>query len=304
MKLRFYLVALLCATAPCALAQLPVHAPMHPPVHQALTTVEREANSRHLVDFDTTYTFSGDFDDSRLGSGTSLYSYVSYDHRFPVTGSWYLRTGIEYERFDFGGSDNGLPEHLQAVFGHLAFEYVVKNRAAAGIRLHPGFYFQDQISGDAFDVPWKIFAGFPLKKNKVFAFIGVGGGLYQNPPIGPGGGIVWLISDNLRLEGVFPKPALVYNATDDWQFRLYGDLVYQSFRTDDVVTKKFELHNAVVEYGEMRVGAQVSYSGVKGFKIIAAGGCTFLREFDFYRADYREKVEPAPFVRFSIEGKF
>ena len=296
MTLRFYLLALLCATAPCGFAQFPVHQP--------LLTVEREANKRVLVDFDTIYTFSGDFRDSRLGHGTSRYTDISFDYRFLVTGSWYLRTGVEYERFDFGGSDNGLPDHLQAIFGHLAFEYVVKDRAAAGIRLHPGFYFQDNISGDAFDVPWKLFAGFPLKKNKVFAFIGVGGSIYQNPPVGPGGGIVWLINDKMRLEGVFPKPALVYNATDDWQFRIYGDLLYGTFRTDKVVTDKVALDNAVLEYGEMRAGMQVSYSGLKGFKIIAAGGCTFLREFDFYRADYKEKVEPAPFVRFAVEGKF
>ena len=51
----------------------------------------------------------------------------AYDHRFLITGNWYFRAGVEYERYDFGGSDNGLPDHLQALYGHLALEYVVKD---------------------------------------------------------------------------------------------------------------------------------------------------------------------------------
>ena len=50
----------------------------------------------------------------KLGDGDSLYNDFSYDHRFLITGKWYFRAGVEYERYDFGGTDNGLPDHLQA----------------------------------------------------------------------------------------------------------------------------------------------------------------------------------------------
>jgi hypothetical protein len=297
-KLRFCLLTLLLGTMISSARGARLYWP------NPLSTASGEKNASDLVEFDTTYTFESSFHDSRLGRGSSLYNDVSYDHRFRVQGNWYLRVGVEYERFDFGGSDNGLPDHLQAIFGHLAYEYVVRDRAAAGIRLHPGFYFQNRISGDAFDIPFKLFAGFPLKKDKLFAFIGVGGGIYQNPVVGPGGGIVWLISDKMRLEGVFPKPAFVYNPSESWQFRIYGDLLYETFRTDDVVTPKFELHNAVLEYSEWRAGLQASYSGFEAFKINFGAGWTIRRSFDFYRADRREKVEPAPFLRLAVEGKF
>ncbi len=273
-------------------------------VHEPLSTVQSEKCTRDLFEIESTYTFSSDFHDSRLGEGSSAYYDFSYDHRFRVEGNWYLRFGAEYERFDFGGTNNGLPDHLQAIVGHIAFEYVVHDYAAAGIRLQPGFYFQDRLRGQAFDIPWKLFVGFPLKKDKVFAFVGLGGGLYQDPPVGPGGGIVWLINDKLRLEGVFPKPALVYDPNDTWQFRIVGDIVAESFRTDDVVTPKFELHHAVLQYEEFRAGVEASYSGIKGVKINAGAGCTFLREFDFFRAERTEKSDPAPYARLSIEAKF
>jgi hypothetical protein len=265
-----------------------------------------EENSRDLFSYETTYTFQSDFKESKLGRGDSLYDDFSYDHRFLITGKWYFRAGVEYERYDFGGSDNGLPDHLQAAYGHLALEYVVKDHAGAGIELEPGAYFQNRITGDAFDIPWRIFVSFPLKKDKIFAVVALGGGIYQDPIVAPGGGIIWLISDKLRLQGVFPRPALVYQPNDDWDFRLTGELSVTSFRTDDVLTteRKLQLHNAIVQYQEDRAGAQVAYSGFKPFKIIAGAGVTIRRDFDFFRANQAKKTDPAPYVRIAMEAKF
>jgi len=269
-------------------------------------TQQKDENSRDLVSAETTYTFSSDFKDSRFGDGDSFHNDFSYDHRFLITGKWYFRTGIEYERYDFDGTDNGLPDHLQALYGHFAVEYVVHDFPGAGIEIDPGEYFQNHMSGDAFDIPWKIFASFPLKKDKIFGVIGLGGALYQDPVVAPGGGLIILFSDTLRLQGVFPKPALVWEPNDDWQFKLLGELYYTSFRTEDVNTPahNMQLHNAVVQYSEDRAGAYVAYRGFKPFKIVAEGGCTLKRDFDFFRSNQSVKADPAPYVRFSIEAKF
>ena len=85
----------------------------------------QDENSHDLFSYETTYTFDSDFKESKLGHGDSLYNDFSYDHRFLITGKWYFRAGVEYERYDFGGTDNGLPDHLQAASAHLALEYVV-----------------------------------------------------------------------------------------------------------------------------------------------------------------------------------
>ena len=268
---------------------------------------DEEKNSLDLFSYDGVYTFRSDFkNEPRLGEGDSLYNDFSYDHRFLITGKWYFRTGFEYERYDFGGTDNGLPDHLQALYGHLAIEYVVKDHAGAGLELDPGIYFQNRITSDAFDIPWKIFVSFPLKKDKIFGVIGLGGALYQDPIIAPGGGLIWLFTDSLRLEGVFPKPALVYNLNDDWQFRIAANLAYESFRTDDVFTPLHKLreHNAVVQYHETRAGLQVSYSGIKHLKITAAAGCTIVRDFDFFRVGVSERTDPAPYVQLSADLRF
>ena len=266
-----------------------------------------DENSHDLFSYETTYTFDSDFTESKLGHGSSLYNDFSYDHRFLITGKWYLRLGVEYERYDFDGTNNGLPDHLQSATGHIAIEYVVKDFPGIGLELDPGVYFQDNATWKAFDVPGRVFVSFTLKKDKIFGVVGLGWGQFQDPPVAPGGGIIWLISDKLRLQAVFPKPALIYQPNDDWDLRIIGELNYTGFRTDDVVShteQKLDLHNAVVQYSEDRAGVQVGYSGIKHLKLIAGAGVTVERNFDFFRADQSKRTDPAPYVRVSAEVKF
>src|ERR1700748_789404 len=117
-----------------------------PEVQQAAQPADE--NSHNLFNYETTYTFQSDFEESKLGHGDSLYDDFSYDHRFLITGKWYFRAGVEYERYDFGGTDNGLPDHLQAAYGHLAIEYVSHDFPGISLELDPGIYFQDNVSGD------------------------------------------------------------------------------------------------------------------------------------------------------------
>src|SRR6266496_2223802 len=285
------------------------------PVFAGTTTYEvqpaptpAEGNHLNLFDYEMDYTFNSNFYDVRgdFGHGNSLYNDISYSHRFLITGKWYFRAGVEYERFDFGGTDNGLPDHLQTVHALLALEYVVHDHAGAGIEIDPGLFFQNDVHGNDFDIPAKAFFTFPLKKDKIFAVIGVGGALNSNPVVAPGGGIIWLFNDKFRLEGVFPKPALVYNPSDNWEFRIFGNLFYESFRTDDVITpeRKLQVHNAVVQYSEDKAGVQATYSGLKPFEITLGGGVTVRRDFDFFRAEASAKTKPAPFVKFEVTAKF
>jgi hypothetical protein len=300
-NIRLFFISLFLAAGVSAIAGTPTYEVQPSPT-------PTEGNHLNLFDYEMDYTFSSDYYNvnHNFGHGDSLYNDISFAHRFLVTGNWYFRAGVEYERFDFGGTDNGLPDHLQTVHGLLAFEYIVHDHAGAGIEIDPGPYFQSDIKGNTIDIPWKVWVTFPLKKDKIFAVIGLGGAINSNPVVAPGGGIIWLFTDHLRLEGVFPKPALVYNPSDDWEFRIFGNLFYESFRTEDVITpeRKLQVHDAWVQYSEYRAGVQATYSGLKPFDISLGGGCTVERDFDFFRAEASVKTRPAPFVKFEIKAKF
>jgi len=301
-NIRLFFISLFLSAAASAIAGTEEFKAVQP------SPTPAEQNSRELFDYELDYTGGSSFydDHGKFGHGDSLYNDFSYAHRFLIKGNWYFRAGVEYERFDFGGTNNGLPDHLQTVHALLALEYVVHDHAGMSLEIDPGPYFQNSITSDAFDIPTKAFVTFPLKKDKIFAVIGVGFALNQNPIVSPGGGLIWLFTDKFRLEGVFPKPALVYNPSDNWEFRILGNLFYESYRTDDVITpeRKLQVHNAWVQYSEDRAGVQASYSGFKPFEIILGGGVTVKRDFDFFRAEASAKTKPAPYVKFEIEAKF
>src|SRR5437763_8346110 len=112
-------------------------------------TEDENKNSTELFEYNTLYTGKSDFKDygGRFGDGDSLYNLINYAHRFHVTGNWYFRAGVEYERFDFSGTDNGLPNHLQTIHALLAYEYIFKDHAGAGVEIDPGPYFENDITG-------------------------------------------------------------------------------------------------------------------------------------------------------------
>src|SRR6184192_909725 len=68
-----------------------------------------DENHRELFDYELNYTGNSSFfdDHGKFGNGDSLYNDFSYAHRFLITGKWYFRAGVEYERFDFNGTNNG-----------------------------------------------------------------------------------------------------------------------------------------------------------------------------------------------------
>ena len=155
----------------------PVLAGTGPELQPAPSPSDENKNSTELFAYETVYTGKSDFKEYRgiFGDGDSLYNDFSYAHRFHITGNWYFRAGVEYERFDFGGTDNGLPDHLQTIHALLAYEYIVHDHAGAGIEIDPGPYFQSDVTGESIDVPWKVWVTFPIKKDQIFAVIGAGG---------------------------------------------------------------------------------------------------------------------------------
>src|ERR1700756_5838444 len=116
-NIRLFFISLFLGTATSVLAGVePV--PQPPPT-------PAEGNHLNLFDYEMDYTFSSDYYNvnHNFGHGDSLYNDISFAHRFLVTGNWYFRAGVEYERFDFNGTDNGLPDHLQTVPALMAPEY-------------------------------------------------------------------------------------------------------------------------------------------------------------------------------------
>jgi hypothetical protein len=189
----------------------------------------------------------------------------------------------------------------------LALEYVQEGYVGATIKIEPGFFFENEVRANAFDLPWEAFFTFKLRDDHVYGVLGASGAQYYQIPVVPVIGVIWLLDDTkkLRLEAVFPRPALVYNMSEDWEFRVQGEIKGGGFRTDSdskIAPKK--LSGAVVEYYEYRVGAQVTYSKWKPFDVVLNAGYALDRTFDYFRTDREYKADPAPYVRLELNAEF
>src|SRR5947209_11974877 len=97
------------------------------------------------------------------GEQDVTYESAEYGHRFLISGNWYFRAGLAYERYDFGGTKAPTPSHLQSFRVPLALEYVQDGYVGATLKVEPGFFFENEIRGKAFDLPWEAFFTFKLR---------------------------------------------------------------------------------------------------------------------------------------------
>jgi len=233
-NIRRFFISLFLGAAASAIAGTATYEAQPSPTPQ-------DENSHDLFDYEMDYTLNSNFydDHGKFGNGDSLYNDFSYAHRFLITGKWYFRAGVEYERFDFDGPPITVCLTTSRPFTlYWLWNMSCTIMPARESRSIPAPISKIILPAIQSTFPGKCSSVSRSRKIKIFGVIGLGGSLYQNPIVAPGGGLIWLFTDKFRLEGVFPKPALVYNLTDDWEFRILGNLFYESFRTDDVITPR------------------------------------------------------------------
>jgi hypothetical protein len=261
-----------------------------------------------LFEVQSDYVFQSKLHGSR-GKGEQDVAYQSgeYGHRFLISGKWYFRAGLAYERYDFGGTKAPTPGKLQSFRVPLALEYVQDDYVGATVKIEPGFFYENDVRANAFDLPWEAYFTLKLRDDHLYGVLGASGAQYYSVPVVPVIGLIWIVDDakKFRVEAVFPRPAVVYNMSDDWEFRLQGEIKGGGYRTDkQSAFTPAKLNNAVVEYYEYRVGAQVTFSKWKPFDLVLNAGYALERTFDYYRADKVFKADPAPYVRLELDAEF
>ena len=232
------------------------------------------------------------------GRQDATYNDLLYAHRFTIKGNWDVRLGMEYQRYDFTGDMAPLPDHLQNFNATIAIEYVVQDFPAVALELHPGFSYENNVTWKNFDIPMDAFTSVKLYKDKVFGIAGVEYDNFIWPSVSGFGGVIWLINDKTRLQAIMPRPALIYDPTDDWEFQLHGQIYGGGFRLDQSGRTPVTYQGAIVRYTYDQVGVEATYKKWKPFNIIFDAGYNIQREFDFihYGPDQKYTSSGAPYV--------
>ena len=125
----------------------------------------------------------------------------------------------------------------------------------------------------------------------------------------PIGGVVWLIRDNLRLQGVPPEPRLIYTVNKQLDFFAGGELLGESYkRAADPGARPQDqrFSSAVLDFTEYRGGAGLTYTPIKQVDIDLSGGWDFQRDFDYYRGDATKQfiTHGAPYAKLEVSASF
>jgi hypothetical protein len=274
---------------------------------ESIAEEKPEAVSLDLVELESSYVLPSDLHRSgSFGDQDAISNTFSYGHRFLLNGHLYLHVGLDYNRFDFSQTGAPVPTHLQSVAGVIGIDYMHDNDVGAFIQVKPGIYTQDNFDSAAFDAPITLGRIFVLQTDRLYFFAGVNAAFLRGRyPVIPLVGLIWMPDDKWKVLGILPEPRVIYSPNDKWDFWAGGELIGGSFRTDRnnaIVPAK--LNGAQVDYSEYRVGGGFIFSPCNNVSIDLGGGYAIRREFDFYRADIRYKVDGAPYLRVEFKAKF
>jgi len=224
---------------------------------------------------------------------SASFASVSFLERQPLGGaSWYFDWGAQDENYEFGNSRSFAIDRLQDVAANFSLEYFVKSESVASFTISPGLYFQNHPGNSSWDAPVELVSGVPISDAVSGVLGGMDGRLYHHPL--PIAGLVWTICPVVRLEAVYPNPALTVTCSPDLDAKLTGELVGGAFETDPNPVR------TRVEYSGYRLGGSLAYKLGRRFELTGGGGCEVEREFDFYQESKRVDAARAPYLELSV----
>jgi hypothetical protein len=251
------------------------------------------------ADFETTVT-SG----SRIAGAGLSYENVGSEsfalsllRRWQIgSGKWYQGIGLKAENFSFTSKDGLLPSRLQDYAAQLSLERFEEGECVAALTLSPGLYFEKHASRSAWDVPFEAFSGIPISP-AINGVLGLSNGRFYHHAV-PVAGIIWQVTPHVRVEALYPAPALVVTTSQNLVLRFGGDLLGGGFRTDSSRDGR-----GVVEYDSYRVGATVSYTWWQ-LQLTFGAGVEAERNFDFFRQGQRLHGNGASYGKLGVEWTY
>jgi hypothetical protein len=273
----------------------------------ASTEKPLEPTPLDIFNFEQGYVFESNLNHGgSFGKQDELQTEIEYGHRFLLTGNYYLRLGLSYDRYDFGSTAAPVPNHLQALAGVVGVEYMHGSDTGAFLQFRPGFYTENDIGISSFDVPIRLGRIFVIQDEKFYVLLGAYASfLYSGFPVLPLAGVIWIPADHVRVMALLPEPRVIYSPTKRLDIWAGGEFVGGSFRTDrNDNIRPGKLNGTQVDFNDYRAGVGVAYNISDHFSLNFGGGVSISRQFNFGRAGETYRTDPSPYVRLKMTAEF
>ncbi len=235
-------------------------------------------------------TLTGPAGDQRAGGSRSAELSAHFRTRIGAS-HWYSAVGFQSDDYRFDRGVDGV-SHLQDYAGVLAIEYFEGAEQGATVTLQPGIYSDGAASSAAWDIPVEVVSGIPLPQgwNGV---VGFSNGRFYHHPL-PIFGLVWKVSETVRIDALYPEPALHVTLSPETELRIGGTLDGGGFLV------RSPHGRTPLEYSSYDVGAEVSRRFGSRAKLTAGVGAELIRSFDFFRLGARLHGGGAGYVRVRV----
>jgi hypothetical protein len=264
-----------------------------------------------VFDTENTYVFGSDLNHGgSFGKQDEVQNHFYYAHRFGITGNWYARTGVAYDRFDFGNTSAPVPVHLQSGAAVISIDYMHGDDIGAMLEVRPGFYTEEHIGLSSFDCPITLIRFWVLKPNTFYLLTGVNYSFLRGGTgVAPVAGFVWVPCKKFRVMAVPTEPRAIYCVNKQLDVYLGAEIEGGSFRTDHHdefrgIPHVAKLSGTQVDFEDYRVGGGLVWSPTNHIDFDLGAGCSIERAFLFHRAGENYRTDPSPYVRLEFKARF
>lgn len=244
--------------------------------------------------------------DGHGGRPHTVYGSAEYVHQHPLARGVLLRTGLSWNRMDFGGTQAPIPGALQGVAAVIGADLLLSEKFGFRIEARPGVYSDfEEVGWDDVDARALIAAEYRYSPN--IRLIGgvrfTGMGEY---PVLPIAGAAFQFTEKLSLDLIYPDIQFEYRLNEDWEWNMGISFISGSYRThlSGLPDEDADLRDAIVNYFESRPNVGVVYRGFDGIDIFANAGVAMGRKFDYFRADRQVVIGGAPFFEMGLRARF
>jgi hypothetical protein len=189
-----------------------------------------------------------------------------------------------------GPTGPDLPAQVYGLTVDLQVERPISRRWSLLAAATPGLYtdFED-VRGESVRVPARLFGTYVFGP-KLTAIGGVVYTAQPDLPIIPAAGVIWMPSKAWRVEGVMPRPRVVYRWSDTTQ--LYGLLALDSstYAIGEGATRD------LFQYRDWRAALGVEYGKAGSLRVFTEVGAAFARRLEL-EAFPDHDLEPGFFLR-------
>ncbi len=271
---------------------------------------EQKARSQLFdVTMESSYTAAGEtkFRGTTFDDSDAYNISLDLNSRITLNQHWMVPFELKSRNLELGALTGvPIPDGIHTLQFGTGLGYTPSDRWMFMARIAPTLYKFSDVSGNDMGFSGSLTATWKYNPSLKFMF-GVIASPDSDIKVLPIAGLDWIISDQLDLRLMLPKPQLIYTPNDRWRFHVGAELNTAIFRTSDSLGTSIGLpqyNDEIGNYRDIRIGTGICYRFSKSISMEADVGYSVNRQIDYTEIDETVEFASAPYAGLGLRVNF